>query len=195
MTNKFKATKAGKTEDQVTLEELEQSLTKMTEDRLAKMDNIYEMIDIRFDSILKRYRGCAGMLDIVDAYKRIEDSAMVGDCVVCSKMVYSKALAMQEAWGDLKALAKADFDGQKEAIENFLDQWLDPDFVATMDEDDLTFYEKVQKFAIETCVMGVCSELWELIRRLLEFWAESGRQIDAVCEKIYELKKDFKDAE
>lgn len=188
MTNKFKAAKGGKNEDQVTLEELEQSLAKMVEDRFAKMDNIYEMIDIRFDSILKRYRGCAGMLDIVDAYKRIEDSAMVDDCIVCSKMVYAKALAMQQAWGDLKTLAKADFEKQKDNIENFLDQWLDPDFVATLDEDDLSFYEKVQKFAIETTTMGICSELWELIRRLLEFWAESGRQIDAVCEKIQELK-------
>lgn len=188
MTNKFKAAKGGKNEDQVTLEELEQSLAKMVEDRFAKMDNIYEMIDIRFDSILKRYRGCAGMLDIVDAYKRIEDSAMVDDCVYCSKQVYAKALAMQQAWGDLKTLAKADFEKQKDNIENFLDQWLDPDFVANMDEDDLSFYEKVQKFAIETTTMGICSELWELIRRLLEFWAESGRQIDAVCEKIQELK-------
>ena len=188
MTNKFKAVKGGKHEDQVTLEELEQSLAKMVEDRFAKMDNIYEMIDIRFDSILKRYRGCAGMLDIVDAYKRIEDSAMVDDCIVCSKMVYAKALAMQQAWGDLKTLAKEDFEKQKGNVENFLDQWLDPDFVANLDEDDLSFYEKVQKFAIETTTMGICSELWELIRRLLEFWAESGRQIDAVCEKIQELK-------
>ena len=188
MTNKFKAAKGGKTDDQVSLEELEQSLAKMVEDRFAKMDNIYEMIDIRFDSILKRYQGCAGMLDIVDVYKRIEDSAMVDDCIYCSKMVYAKALAMQQAWNDLKVLAKLDFEKQKENIENFLDEWLDPSFVATLDEDDLSFYEKVQAFAIETATMGVCSELWELIRRLLEFWAESGRQIDAVCEKIQELK-------
>lgn len=188
MTNKFKAVKGGKNENQVTLEELEQSLAKMVEDRFAKMDNIYDMIDIRFDSILKRYRGCAGMLDIVDAYKRIEDSAMVSDCVFCAKELYAKALAMQQAWGDLKTLAKEDFEKQKGNVENFLDQWLDPDFVATLDDDDLSFYEKVQTFAIETCTMGICSELWELIRRLLEFWAESGRQIDAVCEKIQELK-------
>lgn len=188
MANKFKAVKGGKTDDQVTLEELEQSLAKMVEDRFAKMDNIYEMIDIRFDSILKRYRGCAGMLDIVDAYKRIEDNAMVDDCVVCSKRVFVKAVAMQKAWDDLKVLAKLDFEKQKENVEGFLDNWLDPDFVATLDEDDLSFYEKVQEFAIETCVMGICAELWELIRRLLEFWAESGRQIDAVCEKIQELK-------
>lgn len=188
MTNKFKAVKGGKNEDQVSLEELEQSLAKMTTDRFAKMDNIYEMIDIRFDGILKRYRGCAGMLDIVDAYKRIEDSAMVGDCVYCAKELYAKALAMQQAWGDLKTLAKEDFEKQKGNVENFLDQWLDPDFVTTLDTDDLSFYEKVQAFAIETCTMGICSELWELIRRLLEFWAESGRQIDAVCEKIQELK-------
>lgn len=188
MANKFKAVKSGKTDDQISLEELEQSLAKMVEDRFAKMDNIYEMIDIRFDSILKRYQGCAGMLDIVDVYKRIEDSAMVDDCVYCSKMVFAKVVTMKKAWEDLKVLAKADFEKQKENIEGFLDKWLDPDFVATLDEDDLSFYEKVQMFAIETATMGICAELWELIRRLLEFWAESGRQIDAVCEKIQELK-------
>lgn len=188
MTNKFKAVKGGKTDDQVTLEELQQSLAKMVEDRFAKMDNIYEMIDIRFDGIVKRYRGCAGMLDIVDAYKRIEDSAMVDDCVVCAKQMFVKVVSMQKAWKDLKTLAKADFEKQKENIEGFLDKWLDPDFVATLDEDDLSYYEKTQAFAIETATMGVCSELWELIRRLLEFWAESGRQIDAVCEKIRELE-------
>lgn len=188
MTNKFKAVKGGKTDDQVTLEELQQSLAKMVEDRFAKMDNIYEMIDIRFDSIIKRYRGCAGMLDIVDAYKRIEDSAMVGDCVHGAKTMYVKVVTMRAAWDDLKALAKADFEKQKENIESFLDKWLDPDFVATLDEDTLSYSEMTQAFALETATMGICSELWELIRRLLEFWAESGRQIDAVCEKIQELK-------
>lgn len=196
MTNKFKAIKGGKAinlndnEKELTLEELETALAKMTEDRFKKMDITYDMIDTKLDSLCKRYHGMAGVIDVVDAYKRLDDSAMIFDALDVAMEMQGRMEAIKMEWGTMLMACKLDFEGHKEELNGWLDQFLDPNFVDNIG-DVRGFYEDTMQAAVkELLVMSACQELWELIRRLVEFWDESGKQIDDVVCKIKELKSE-----
>lgn len=186
MTNKFKASKGSKAtnindqDKQLTIEELDRAIEKAYEDRANKMDVIYDMIDTKFDSMAKRYHGMAGLLDVFDAYKRIDDCAFLSEAIEVCQRVGVKVELMQRAWWTFEEGCKEDFNGCRKALEGWLDQWLNPEFVAS-DPD-------VMDAVVELCIMSVCQELWELIRRLLEFWDETGKQIEAMLCKMEELK-------